>query len=259
MRPRTADAVRAAAARDPLALEAVLAKKPDINAPLDEYRQTALFIVLEGESTPEQNMLRCAKLLIASGADVNAKAYDRGSTVLHSLASPWKKLSDEHLVDVVAQSGTRATHIDRAEVEQAFLIRRALEMESAAQAAERMTEAHADALNDLLLQHARAIERRRFAEAIATDDRFHRYIADISNLDRLWRAIDISKAHLDRCRHVMLPRQGQGEATLEQHRNIIRALNSHDAERARRAMADHLEAAYSSTIRAIEAGEIKSR
>jgi len=170
-----------------------------------------------------------------------------------------KKLSDEHLVDVVAQSGTRATHIDRAEVEQAFLIRRALEMESAAQAAQRMTEAHADALNDLLLQHARAIERRRFAEAIATDDRFHRYIADISNLDRLWRAIDISKAQLDRCRHVMLPRQGQGEATLEQHRNIIRALNSHDAERARRAMADHLEAAYSSTIRAIEAGEIKSR
>jgi len=170
-----------------------------------------------------------------------------------------KKLSDEHLVDVVAQSGTRATHIDRAEVEQAFLIRRALEMESAAQAAQRMTEAHADALNDLLLQHARAIERRRFAEAIATDDRFHRYIADISNLDRLWRAIDISKAQLDRCRHVMLPRQGQGEATLEQHRNIIRALNSHDAERARRAMADHLEAAFSSTMRAIEAGEIKSR
>ncbi len=170
-----------------------------------------------------------------------------------------KKLSDEHLVDVVAQSGTRATHIDRTEVEQAFLIRRALEMESAAQAAQHMTEAHAEALNDLLLQHARAIERRRFAEAIATDDKFHRYIADISNLDRLWRAIDISKAQLDRCRHVMLPRQGQGEATLEQHRTIIRALNSKDAERARRAMADHLEAAYSSTIKAIESGEIKSR
>lgn len=170
-----------------------------------------------------------------------------------------KKLSDEHLVDVVAQSGTRATHIDRAEVEQAFLIRRALEMESAAQAAQHMTEAHAEALNDLLLQHARAIERRRFAEAIATDDKFHRYIADISNLDRLWRAIDISKAQLDRCRHVMLPRQGQGEATLEQHRTIIRALNSKDSERARRAMADHLEAAYSSTIKAIESGEIKSR
>jgi DNA-binding GntR family transcriptional regulator len=170
-----------------------------------------------------------------------------------------KKLSDEHLVDVVAQSGTRASHIDRAEVEQAYLIRRALEMESAAQAAHRMNDSHAEALNDLLLQHARAIERRRFAEAIVTDDKFHRYIADISHLDRLWRAIDISKAQLDRCRHVMLPRQGQGEATLEQHRNIIRALNSKDPERARRAMSEHLEAAFSSTLKVIESGEIESR
>jgi|JI10StandDraft_1071094.scaffolds.fasta_scaffold28335_7 DNA-binding GntR family transcriptional regulator len=168
-----------------------------------------------------------------------------------------KKLSDEHLVDVVAQSGTRASHIDKAEVEQAFFIRRALEMESAAQAAGRMNETHAEALNDFLHQHARAIERRRFADAIETDDRFHRYIADISNLDRLWRAIEISKAQLDRCRHVMLPRQGQGEATLEQHRAIIRALNSKDAERARRAMGDHLEAAFSSTLKVIEAGEIE--
>ncbi len=169
-----------------------------------------------------------------------------------------KKLSDEHLVDVVAQSGTRASHIDPAEVEQAFLIRRALEMESAAQAATRMNDGHAESLNDLLHQHARAIERRRFVEAISTDDRFHRYIADISNLDRLWRAIEISKAQLDRCRHVMLPRQGQGEATLEQHRTIIRALNSGDPERARRAMGDHLESAFSSTLKAIEAGEIET-
>lgn len=169
-----------------------------------------------------------------------------------------KKLSDEHLVDVVAQSGTRASHIDKGEVEQAYLIRRALEMESAAQAANRMSETHAEALNDLLHQHARAIERRRFADAIATDDRFHRYIADISSLDQLWRAIEISKAQLDRCRHVMLPRQGQGEATLEQHRGIIRALNSKDPERARRAMGDHLEAAFSSTLKVIEAGEIEN-
>jgi DNA-binding GntR family transcriptional regulator len=167
-----------------------------------------------------------------------------------------KKLSDEHLVNVIAQSGTRASRIDRREVEQAFLIRRALEMESAAQAAVRMTEAHADTLNDLLLSHARAIERRRFAEAIATDDRFHRSIAEISSLDRLWRAIEISKAQLDRCRHIMLPREGQGEATLEQHREIIRALNSRNAERARRAMADHLEAAFSSTLKVIESGEL---
>jgi GntR family transcriptional regulator, rspAB operon transcriptional repressor len=168
-----------------------------------------------------------------------------------------KKLSDEHLVDVVAQSGTRASKIDRHEVEQAFLIRRALETESAAQAATRMNDHHADTLSDILLRHARAIERKKFAEAIAQDDHFHRYIAEISDLPRLWKSVEISKAQLDRCRHLMLPRTGEGEATLEQHREIIRALNSKNAERARQAMAAHLEAAYGNAVKAIESGEIE--
>ena len=168
-----------------------------------------------------------------------------------------KKLSDEHLVDVVAQSGTRAAKIDRREVEQAFLIRRALEMESAAQAAPRMNDHHADALSDILMTHARAIEQKKITVAIQIDDAFHRYIAEISDLPRLWRTIEISKAQLDRCRHIMLPRSGEGEATLEQHREIIRALNSKAAERARSVMAHHLEAAYGNTVKAMNNGEIK--
>ncbi len=167
-----------------------------------------------------------------------------------------KKLSDEHLVDVVAQSATRASRIDHHEVEQAFIIRRALEMESAAQAASRMIEAHADELSDILLKHARAIERRNFVEAIEHDDDFHRTIADISNMPRLWRTVEISKAQLDRCRHLMLPRPGEADATLEQHREIIRGLMSRDPERARSAMAAHLDAAYRNTTRAMDAGEI---
>ncbi len=168
-----------------------------------------------------------------------------------------KKLSDEHLVDVVAQSGTHASKIDRHEVKQAFLIRRALETESAAQAANRMNDHHADILADILLRHARAIERKRYSEAISHDDQFHRYIAEISDLPRLWRSIEISKAQLDRCRHLMLPRSGEGEATLEQHREIIRALNSKDIERSRQAMAAHLEASYNNAMTAIDRGEIE--
>jgi GntR family transcriptional regulator, rspAB operon transcriptional repressor len=164
-----------------------------------------------------------------------------------------KKLSDEHLVDVIAQSGTRASRIDRHEVEQAYIIRRALEMESAAQAASHMTSSHADTLSDLLLTHARALERRDFETAIAIDDAFHRTIAEISNLARLWRTIEISKAQLDRCRHMMLPRAGEAEATLEQHREIIRALMSRDPERARTAMAAHLEKAYVNAAKVLDA------
>lgn len=96
-----------------------------------------------------------------------------------------------------------------------------------------MSQEHADRLADILMLHARAVERRQFVEAIACDDEFHRAITGISNLPRLWSAIEISKAQLDRCRYLMVPRDGQAEATLEQHREIIRALNSRDPARGR--------------------------
>lgn len=163
-----------------------------------------------------------------------------------------KKLSDEHLIDVVAQSGTKASLIDRHEVEQAYIIRRALEMESAAQAVKYMTAAHANALSDILVSHARAIESKDYVLAIASDDRFHRTVSEISNLPRLWRAIEISKAQLDRCRYIMLPRAGEAKATLEQHREIIEALSSGDAERARTAMGAHLEKAFSNTTKVLD-------
>ena len=47
---------------------------------------------------------------------------------------------------------------------------------------------------------------------------------------------------------MMLPLTGQAEATLEQHREIIRALNSADAAKASAAMKAHLDAAYHSTV-----------
>ncbi|MCX7349455.1 MAG: GntR family transcriptional regulator [Alphaproteobacteria bacterium] len=163
-----------------------------------------------------------------------------------------KRLSDEHLVDVVAQSGTRASRMDRRAIEESFLIRRALEMESAAQAASRMAQEHADRLHDILARHERAVEKRLFAEAIVQDDAFHHAITEISDLPRLWRTIEISKAQLDRCRHMMLPRAGQAEATLEQHREIIRGLNSRDPAKAVTARKAHLEAAYRSTVAVLD-------
>ncbi len=158
-----------------------------------------------------------------------------------------KKLSDEHLVIVAAQSGTRAAGIDQHEVEQAFVIRRALEMESAAHAARKILQSDIAALHALLAAHAKAIRGKDYAAAIATDDQFHARIAEISKMPRLWRAIEISKAHLDRCRHMMLPRRGEAAATLEQHEAIIQALSSKDPNKARAAMAQHLEKAYANT------------
>ena len=160
-----------------------------------------------------------------------------------------KKLSDENLVDVKAQSATVVAPIDRKLIREAFLIRRALEAESIGNAAEAMTKRHAERLEELFLLHSHAIERKRYVDAITWDDAFHRYISEISDLPRLWRAIEISKAQLDRCRYLTVPKPGQAQATLEQHMAIIKALVQKDQALSRRMMIEHLDKAYKVILR----------
>jgi DNA-binding GntR family transcriptional regulator len=159
-----------------------------------------------------------------------------------------KKLSDENLVEVKAQSATIVAPIDRRLIREAFLIRHALEVESIGVAAELMNEHHAERLEELHLLHTHAIQRKRYVDAISWDDAFHRYISEISDLPRLWKAIEISKAQLDRCRHLTVPKPGQAQATLVQHKNIIRALVQKDQILSRRMMSEHLEKAYEGIV-----------
>ena len=88
-------------------------------------------------------------------------------------------------------------------------------------------------------------------DAIEADDDFHHAIASVSGLERLWRTIELEKAHVDRCRHRMLPLPGEAETTLAHHRCILDALRSRDPERARETMAAHLDTAWDSTRHAL--------
>ena len=160
-----------------------------------------------------------------------------------------KKLSDENLVEVKAQSATVVAPIDRKLIREAFLIRRALEVESIGLAAEAMSERHAARLEELHFLHTNAIRREQYVDAISWDDAFHSYISEISDLPRLWKAIEISKAQLDRCRHLTVPKPGLGEATLVQHRNILNALVQKDRALSRRMMTEHLDKVYDEIVR----------
>ncbi|MBN9025506.1 MAG: GntR family transcriptional regulator, partial [Rhizobiales bacterium] len=93
-----------------------------------------------------------------------------------------------------------------------------------------------------------AIGRKRYTDAIRLDDQFHRTIAEINNLSMLWRAVDISKAQMDRGRYLALPRPGSGETTIAQHQAILAALAARDGDRAMEAMRVHLDTSLRNTL-----------
>lgn len=163
-----------------------------------------------------------------------------------------KRISDEGLIEVFAQNGTFVTAISRAALEEAYIIRSALELESVRRAAPRMTAQHEEALEDIVSLHETAINRRRFADAIHLDDRFHRYIAEINGLNKLWRVVDISKAEMDRGRYLAIPRPGSGDSTIKQHRAVLDALRARKPAAAAQAMREHLDLSLRNILDALE-------
>jgi DNA-binding GntR family transcriptional regulator len=159
-----------------------------------------------------------------------------------------KRISDEGLIDVFAQNGTFVAPISRKALEEAYVIRTALETESASRAAGRLTATAVEAFEDNLGAHELAIGRGHFADAIRLDDAFHRMIADVNGLHMLWRAVDISKAQMDRGRYLAIPQPGTGAVTIRQHRLILDAMRAGDAARAAQSMREHLETSLRNTL-----------
>ena len=155
-----------------------------------------------------------------------------------------RQLADERLVEIKPQSGTFVALIDRRQLEEGRLIRRALELEGIRLAAAHADEAVLDRLNDLVTLQQRAVSRGRHAEFIGFDDDFHRSISELSGHPSLWRIVDRSKAHLDRVRLLGSPLPQQAAKAIAQHKAIIKALASHSPERAAKALAFHLDDAY---------------
>jgi GntR family transcriptional regulator, rspAB operon transcriptional repressor len=163
-----------------------------------------------------------------------------------------KRVSDEGLIEVFAQHGTFVSDIRRAEVEEAYIIRIALESESVERAAATITARQLQDIEDLHQAHETAVRRARYDEAIARDDDLHRSIAEVNGLHMLWKVVDITKAQMDRCRLLSLPDPGTGAETIAQHRAIIDALRAGHPEQARAAMQLHLATSLRNTLRYLD-------
>ena len=153
-------------------------------------------------------------------------------------------LAEEGLVVIRPQSGTNVARIDRRELEEGRLIRRALEVEGIRLAVHRIDAAAIERLRDILSLQERAAQQKRHTEFMDYDDKLHQTISELSGHPRLWRVINSSKAQLDRIRHLATLQPRQEDRTIAQHRAIIEALARKSESRSVKALEHHLDDAY---------------
>jgi len=150
-----------------------------------------------------------------------------------------RRLAGEQLIDVRPRAGTFVARISADMLEEAVLVRGALELMVVEKAAER---ASAEALAGLRALLARQSECARGGNAVQfrlLGDAFHAGLAAAAGMPGVWNLVRQPKSHLDRYRALVAP-EARMTAALIEHGDILRAVEARQPGRAAQAMRTHL-------------------
>lgn len=166
-----------------------------------------------------------------------------------------RRLEGRSLVVRTPNIGVSVAVLSPADLSNLLVVREALEGMACALAAQNLTDAELDSLENLLSEHGSQKELKA-GEGYYQESRdfdFHFRIARASQNERLISMICGDLYDLLRIyRYKSSTMQGRAPQALEEHKRILSALRSRDPEKAERAMRDHIRSARLYAAMAIE-------
>jgi DNA-binding GntR family transcriptional regulator len=150
------------------------------------------------------------------------------------------KLSEEGMLEIRPQRGTFVRLISIREVQNARFLREAIEVAIVRKASAEADAGHLAAIAATVEGQRAVAKSGDNVEFLRLDDAFHQTIARSADCDDAWRVLEHLKAQMDRVRYLSLPNATPLEIIIEQHVQILRALERRDAAGAEVAMRAHL-------------------
>ncbi len=150
------------------------------------------------------------------------------------------RLADEALVEVVPKSGTFVGRIPLSALPEASIARRTLEMMIVQSAARLATSAQIDLLKANIEEQFEMVARDDISGFHEQDSIFHKSIAEIGQLPKIWKFIETIKTQIDRFRRLTLPHAGRMAQVADEHARIFAAIAAGDEEKASQEMHRHL-------------------
>lgn len=190
-------------------------------------------------------------LAMPPGSVINEKAVCEQLGISRTpLREAILKLSDEHLVVIVPNSGTYVSRIDLQTVFDGQLIRDALEMKVIRLAATKMSPEFERNLDFNMYQQKRLAAELDYDGFYDLDEAFHSMICEYGASPRIWKIVHGAKAQLDRVRRAAFPVPKHLEIVLAEHVAIADGLKMRDPDAAAAAMKVHLDRVFE-TIRTL--------
>ena len=153
------------------------------------------------------------------------------------------RLGEEQLVDIFPQHATVVSRIDLSAALEAHFLRRAIEVEVLKTLSELPAPDHSALMARLrfhLSVQESALKPLDVQRLAAADEAFHKEMYDSAQVSFLWSLVRKQSGHVDRLRHLNLPAKGKAQAIVQDHQDILEALERRDAAAAEAALRRHL-------------------
>ncbi|MQY31057.1 HTH-type transcriptional repressor RspR [Nocardia sp. RB56] len=190
---------------------------------VDAIRET----ILRGEFVADQRLVE---------ADLSER-FDAGRAAVRAALL---ELTNEGLVERVANRGARVRAVSLDEAVEIYEVRMALEALCAAKAAERIGPEQAGELRELGQAMRTAVAAGDLTGYSELNQRLHRRIREISGQGTAARVLERLRAQLVRHQFRLALQPGRPSVSLPEHLAIIDAVCGHDPEAARLAAQAHL-------------------
>ena len=152
-----------------------------------------------------------------------------------------QRLAEEGLIEVIERVGTFVARIPLNQLEEAMLVRTALETAIIEKAAEHITPDGIVRLRQILNDQHVCVEANDRSGFHRSDEAFHETLAEIAGFPGVWRMIQQAKIQIDRYRRLTLPMSGRMDHVVGEHQKIVKALEAGRADQAVEAMHEHLD------------------
>lgn len=152
-----------------------------------------------------------------------------------------RRLEMEGFLVMVPRRGTYVSDLSIKDINEVFEIRTSLDVLAAGLAAERITEEELEQLERLLVQIGEYIDIGDVDKVVEADGQFHDILYQASRNDRLVGIINNLREQFTRFRSISMAYPGRLKNTLDEHRQLVEAIASHDPENAQKCAREHME------------------
>ncbi|ALM53558.1 GntR family transcriptional regulator [Halomonas huangheensis] len=182
------------------------------------------------------------RMVLVPGQGLSEKELaDTFSVSRQPVREAFIRLSEAGLVEVRPQRGTFVVKISQQAVLEARFVREAIEVAVVRLAASRGLAPEAlSELQDLVERQRRCTDPRDHDRFYHLDELFHRALILGVHQQAAWKVVEEVRAHFDRVRYLSVPDSTPIGKLIEQHVQILAAIEARDVEAAEQAMQIHL-------------------